>query len=77
MIHQVVQTLYTFLVICFARYKEYIICMTSFSKFSDELPAFVCVRATGNLSSICLELNILSCVVKSERFTFCCFYWKY
>ena len=41
--------LYTFLAISFAQYKEYIICRTSFSKFSDVLPAFTCVKAIGNL----------------------------
>ena len=51
--------IYTFLVISFAQYKEYIICLISFSKFSDVLPAFTCARAIGNLWSICLEVNIL------------------
>ena len=41
--------LYTFLVISFARYKEYMICLISFSKFSVVLPAFTCARATDNL----------------------------
>ena len=41
--------LYTFLVISFARYKEYMICLISFSKFSDVLPGFTCARAIGNL----------------------------
>ena len=43
------------------------ICLISFSKFSDVLPAFTCARAIGNLSSICLGVNILSHVAKSER----------
>ena len=51
--------LYTFLVISFARYKEYIICLISFSKFSDVLPTFTCARAIGNLWSICFGVNIL------------------
>ena len=41
--------LYTFLVISFARYREYIICLISFSKFSDILPDFTCASAIGNL----------------------------
>ena len=41
--------LYTFLVISFARNKEYIICLIWFSKFSDVLPAFTCASAIGNL----------------------------
>ena len=41
--------LYTFLVISFAGYKEYMICLISFSKFPDELPAFTCRKAIGNL----------------------------
>ena len=41
--------LYTFLVISFARYKEYIISLISFSKFSDVLPGFTCASAINNL----------------------------
>ena len=53
--------LYTFLVISFARYKEYMICLISFSKFSDVLPAFTCASAIGNLWKIRLGIHILSC----------------
>ena len=35
------------------------ICLISFSKFSDVLPAFTCASAIGNLGSICLGVNIL------------------
>ena len=45
--------LYTFLVISFAWYKKYMICLISFSKFSDVLPAFTCPKAIGNLWGIC------------------------
>ena len=48
-----------FLVIFFDRYKEYIICLISFSKFSDLLPAF---SAIVNLWSIYLGVNTLSCL---------------
>ena len=41
--------LYKFLVISFALYKEYIICLTSFGKFSNDLPAFTCPSAIGKL----------------------------
>ena len=51
--------LYTFLVISFAQYKEYTICLISLSKFSDVLLAFTCARAIGNLWSISLGVNIL------------------
>ena len=51
--------LYTFLVISFDWYKEYIICLISFCKFSEVLPAFTYPRAIGNLWSICLGVNIL------------------
>ena len=51
--------LYTRLVFSFARYKEYIICLILFSKFSDVLPAFTCESAIGNLCSIYLGLNTL------------------
>ena len=44
----------------FSRYKEYIICLISFSKFSDVLPAFTYVRAIGSLWSICLGLDIFN-----------------
>ena len=49
--------LYTFLVISFARYKEYKIYLVLFSKFSDVLPAFTCASPIGNLCSICLGFN--------------------
>ena len=52
--------LYSFLVIYFAQYKEYFICLIPFSKFSDVLPASICARATGNLWSICIGVNIFS-----------------
>ena len=41
--------LYNFLVISFARYKEYIIFLNSFSKFSDALPTFTSASGVGNL----------------------------
>ena len=40
---------YCFLAISFVRYKEYMICLILFSKFSDVLLAFTCARAIGNL----------------------------
>ena len=52
--------LYTSLVISFARYKEYIIYLISFSRVSDVLPAFTCASAIGNLWSMCLGVNTLS-----------------
>ena len=52
--------LYTFLLISFARHKKYIICVISFGMFPDVLPAFICASAIGNLSSICLGVNIFS-----------------
>ena len=52
--------LYTFLVISFARYKEFIIFLISLGKFSDVLPAFTCARAIGNLWHTCLGVNIVS-----------------
>ena len=53
--------LYTFLVISFALYKEYMICLISFSKFSVCIISFFCANAIGNLWSICLGVNILIC----------------
>ena len=50
--------LYTFLVISFALYKEYMIFLISLSKVSDGVPAFTCARAIGNLWSICLGVKI-------------------
>ena len=49
-----------FLVSSFARYKEYIIYFISFSNFSDVLSTFTC--GIGNLWSICLIVNALSCL---------------
>ena len=51
--------MYTFLVISFARYNEYMIFLISFTKFSDVLPAFTCASAIGNLRSIYLGIKIL------------------
>ena len=56
----IVILLYTLLVIYFARYKEYMICLISLSKFSDVLPAFTCARAIGKVWNNCLGDNILS-----------------
>ena len=42
-----------------AQYKEYMICLISFSKFSVVLHAFTCAGAIGNLWGICLGVNIL------------------
>ena len=53
---------YTFLVISSFRYKEYIIFLISFSKFSDLLPAFTCASGIGNLWSNCFVVNILICL---------------
>ena len=36
------------------------ICLISFGKFSDVLPAFTCARTIGNLESICLGVNIFN-----------------
>ena len=44
--------------IYFARHKEYMICLISFSKFSDVLFAFTCARAIGNILRICLRVHI-------------------
>ena len=50
--------LYTFLVSSFVRYKEYTICLISFNKLPELLPAFISARAVGNLGSICLSVSI-------------------
>ena len=41
--------LYAFLVIYFVRYKDYMIFLISFSKFSDVLPAFTYASTKVNL----------------------------
>ena len=65
--------LYTVLVISFARYKKYMICLISFSKLSDVLPVFTCARAIGNLSSICLGVSILKLEWSENLYLyFCC-----
>ena len=46
-----------FLVTLLVRYKEYIICLIWFSKFSNIFPAFTCT--IGNPWGICLGVNIL------------------
>ena len=51
--------LYAFLVISFALYKEYMICLISFNKFLEVLPAFASAKAIGNLWSIYLGVKTL------------------
>ena len=55
-----IMLLYTFLVIPFDWCRDKTICLISFNNLSELLPVFTCVRATGNLWSICLGVNILS-----------------
>ena len=43
-------------------YSEFTICLISFNRFSELLPAFTCARAIGNLWSSCLGVIILSSV---------------
>ena len=57
--NEIIILLYTFLIISFAWYKEYIICLIWFSKISDVLPAFTCASAIVNLWRICLGIKIL------------------
>ena len=52
-----IMLLYTYLVIYFAWWKEYIALGISFSNFSDELPTFTC--ANGNPWNIFSGVNIL------------------
>ena len=54
-----IRMLYTFLVTSFSEYKKYMICLISFSKFSDVLPIFICARAIGNLWSISQGVSVL------------------
>ena len=57
---KLVMLLYSFLVIYFSRYKEYIIWMISFSKFSDVLLGSTYLSAISNFWRFCLSVNILS-----------------
>ena len=68
--------LYNFLVIYLAPYREYIIFLISFSKFSDIVPAYTCARLIDNLWYICLGVIIL---VLENIWKTCTlyFYWKY
>ena len=54
-----IMLLYTFLVIYFAWYRKYTICLVSSSKILDELPAFTSARSISNPWIICLGVNIL------------------
>ena len=56
---ELIMLLYTFLLISFAQYKQYMICLISFRKFSGVLSPSTSVSAIGSLWAICLELNIL------------------
>ena len=51
--------LYNYLAIYFAQYKESMIFLILYNKFSDVLTAFTCARAIGDPWSICLGVNIL------------------
>ena len=35
------------------------VCLISFNKFLDVLPAFTCASTIGNFRIVCLEVNIL------------------
>ena len=51
-IKPLLNSLYCYIVLSllfFTQYKEYMVCLILFRKFSDVLPAFVCARAIGNL----------------------------
>ena len=52
--------LYNFLETSFSQYKKHIIFLTSFTKFSDMLPVFVCTRGIVTPYNICLVVNILN-----------------
>ena len=52
--------LYIFLVISFARYKEYMIFLISFSQFSDVLAAFTCARPIANFRCTFLGVKIFN-----------------
>ena len=58
--NDLIKLLCTSLVIYLDWYKEQTICLISFNKRSELLPAFTCASAIGNLWSICLGLTILS-----------------
>ena len=62
--------IYTFFIISFAQYREYIICLVSFSRSSDVLPAFIYENDIGKFWSICLGVDIFSRVVKSKGHPF-------
>ena len=57
----------TLLYISFVQYREYTICLISFSKFPDVSPDFIGTSAIGNLWSSSLELNFLK-IEWSETF---------
>ena len=61
------------LVNCFARSREYIICLISFNKFSAVLHYLACASAIDNLWSIRVGVNILSRTAKFEGGTLPCF----
>ena len=57
--------LYTFLIIYFAPYKEYMICLISFSIFWDVLPAFTCESL---IFLVFITWYYLKHLFRSERF---------
>ena len=61
---------YTFLVISFSQYKEYMICLNLFSKFSDVLLEFTCESAIDNCWSIWLGgISLPFCCLLRSRIT--------
>ena len=57
---------HTSLVTSFCQYKEYMIWVVEFNKFSDVLPAFTCASSIRNVWSIFLRVSILI------NLPFCC-----
>ena len=55
----------------FCWYKKYMICLISFSNFSDVLPAFACGSGIGNIWSICLgdNFSFSACLEVIKSFT--------
>ena len=54
--------LYTFLVASFSRHNKYMICLIPLVSLQILFLAISCAIAIGNLRSICLGINVLSCL---------------
>ena len=65
-------SVYYYILFSFAWYREYIICLISFSKFSDVLHAFTCTSPIGNFWKLWSVTLASQPKFKGRLLPFCC-----